>query len=73
MSKGIGDDTPLGLLLNSIVPDGTGCGQPFFDVSLLENPTRPVCIVGPDTGEAVRLQLHLHLDCVGFLASTTLL
>ena len=64
MGKGIGDDPALALLLQAIVTDGIGGVQRILQVAFLEPVMALLCVVGPDTGKAVGLQLLAHQQAV---------
>ncbi len=64
MGKGIGDDPALALLLQAIVTDGIGGVQCILQVAFLEPVMALLCVVGPDTGKAVGLQLLAHQQAV---------
>ena len=61
----VGHDPALALALDSVVADGRGGIEPLLDVALLEDLAGPVCVVCPDAGQAVRLELHAHRQLVG--------
>lgn len=71
MGECVRNDMSLGLFLNPIVSYRTGRSQSFFNVSLLEDLTRPIGVVCPDTSEAVRLEFHSNLNHVGLFAART--
>ena len=65
MGKALGHHITTGLALQRVVTDGRGGGESLFDIALFEHVAGPVGMVGPDPGQAVRLQFHAYLDLVG--------
>lgn len=67
MGEGIRHHHAAALALQAIVADGVGGVQGFLDVARLQ-PVQPLlCTVGPDPGEAVRLQFLAYRRAVGAL------
>jgi len=51
-------DVSPGAPLQAVVADGARCVECLFDITLLEDPTRPVGVISPDAGQAVGLQFE---------------
>src|ERR1700730_1525008 len=60
----VGNDVALRLPLQAVVADRCGGFQRGFDVALLDQLPALLGTVGPDPGEAVGLQLDLHLQMI---------
>ena len=65
MGKAVRYHAPLALLLQTVVADGFGSVQRLLQIAGFQN-ILLLHIMAPDAGEAVRLQLHLHRQTVGF-------
>ena len=64
MGEAVGHDIALRALLQRVVADLVGGVERLLDVARLEQ-TLLVGVIGPDTGEAVGLQLDAHRKLVG--------
>ena len=69
MGERLGHDAALSLALEAVVADRGGSVQAFLDVARLQDLPGALGVVRPDPGEAIRLQLHLHLERVRFGAA----
>src|SRR5262249_26692710 len=65
MGERVRDDVALGTALQTIVADG-GCRlHRRLDVAWLDDTPLLLCVVGPDAGKAVGLQLDPNLEVIG--------
>ncbi len=60
MGKRVRYHPTLPLLLQTVIADGVGRVQGFFDVTRFQPVQTLLRIVGPDTGQAIGLQLLTH-------------
>lgn len=60
MGKRVGHHTPLTLLLQTIIANGIGRVERFFDIARLQPVQSSLCMVGPDAGQAIGLQFLTH-------------
>ena len=58
MGKGIGHHAAPALLLQTIVADGVGGAERFFQIAGVENVLGFLSVMGPDAGEKISLQFH---------------
>ena len=58
MGEAVRGHIAAGLALQPVVADGGGRVQPLLDIALLQDLAGLVGAVGPDAGEAVRLELQ---------------
>ena len=65
MREGFRHHIALRLLLQPVVADGGSGIEALLDVAILEDLGGGICLLRPDAGEAVGLQLHLHREGVG--------
>jgi hypothetical protein len=66
VGKGVRGYVTTGFTLQAIVPNAAGGLQRLFHVTGFENMPRFLRVVGPDAGQAIRLQFHHHRQSVGF-------
>ena len=56
VGEGFRRDIATRLLLQAIVSDRTGRGEPFFDITLVQQLAAAVGMMAPDTGKSVGLE-----------------
>ena len=69
MGERIRRDVSPGSSLQAVVADGARGVECLFDVTLLEDPTRPVGVISPDAGQAVGLQFEQDRKTVSLVLS----
>jgi hypothetical protein len=73
MGERVGHDIALRLSLETIIADGGGRLHGGFDVARLEETPPFLGVVRPYPGETIRLELHPHLELIGFNSIQTAL
>lgn len=65
MGKGFALHLALGLSLQGIIPNGGGGAEAFLNIARFQNTPRIMGALGPEPGQAIRLQFNAHLQFIG--------